>query len=829
MTNMPGRLSVHAFYTRCIGLPLAGVAFCLSLLLPQATMATSGGATITVWATNGTTTIVSSAAASKVNGTDFGACVPGNAYTNTLYVSNDGDGTPLTISSWTTNGPGFTFTGIPSSVLYGAKTPFKVIYLPPASGSNSVSLVINNSASGAYTVKLAGSGPVATTPVITAQPVSAVVAVDQLASLSVSNSGTGPFVYKWIKDGVILSGQTNSTLSISSFKFTDSGSYSVVITNSVGMSISLPASLSVPNAPLRAWGSNGSGQLGNGTTGGPTNRPALVANNVVAVAGGWSHSLFVQADGTLWAMGYNGSGQLGNGTTGGSTNRPVQVADNVLAVAGGFSHSLFVKADGTLWAMGANGSGQLGNGTTADTNQPVQVASNVVTAAAGYSHSLFVKADGTLWAMGANDYGQLGNGTTGGSTNRPVQVASNVAAAAGGNAFSQFVKADGTLWAMGENNSGQLGNGTTGGSTNRPVQVASNVVAAGGGYSHSLFVKADRTLWAVGNNTKGQLGNGATGDPTNRPIQVASNVAAVAGGQNNSLFVKADGTLWGMGNNIDGQLGNGTMTDTNRPVQVSGNLLAAVMAKAPTACHSLAIAVALPAVSVSNRTVTFGQSTNFMAAVTGDSPFTYQWQKNGTNVVSATNVTYTISGAALSDAGSYAVMVASPYGSATSLVATLTVSKADQTITFPDIGDQLTTNHVGLVATATSGLSVTFTTNGGPAIITGGTNLTFSGTGIVSIVASQAGDTDWNAAPNVTNTFEVTPVVNHAPVGTSNTVTTVEDTPYTFATADFGFTDPNDAPANALAAVMITTVPGTGTLRSGGSVVTNGQRIAVAS
>ncbi len=82
--------------------------------------------------------------------------------------------------------------------------------------------------------------------------------------------------------------------------------------------------------------------------------------------------------------------------------------------------------------------------------------------------------------------------------------------------------------------------------------------------------------------------------------------------------------------------------------------------------------------------------------------------------------------------------------------------KADQTITFPAIGDKVTTDTVGLAATASSGLPVTFTTNAGPAIITGGTNLTFSGTGTVSIVASQEGDDSYNAAPDVTNTFNVT-------------------------------------------------------------------------
>jgi len=154
-----------------------------------------------------------------------------------------------------------------------------------------------------------------------------------------------------------------------------------------------------------------------------------VATNVVAVAAGENHSLFVKADGTLWAMGYNGDGELGNGTTV-NTNRPVSVASNVVGVAAGQYHSLLVKADGSLWAMGGNGSGQLGNGTTGDSSLPVSVSSNVVAVAAGKYHSLFMKADGTLWAMGYNYYGQLG---TGGNvdTNWPVSVAGLTVASLG--------------------------------------------------------------------------------------------------------------------------------------------------------------------------------------------------------------------------------------------------------------------------------------------------------------------------------------------------------------------------------------------------------------
>ena len=53
-------------------------------------------------------------------------------------------------------------------------------------------------------------------------------------------------------------------------------------------------------------------------------------------------------------------------------------------------------------------------------------------------------------------------------------------------------------------------------------------------------------------------------------------------------------------------------------------------------------------------------------------------------------------------------------------------------------------------------------------------------------------------ARRTTMTINVT-AVNDAPAGTNNTVTTLEDTAYTFAAADFGFSDPNDSPANTLA------------------------------
>ena len=88
------------------------------------------------------------------------------------------------------------------------------------------------------------------------------------------------------------------------------------------------------------------------------------------------------------------------------------------------------------------------------------------------------------------------------------------------------------------------------------------------------------------------------------------------------------------------------------------------------------------------------------------------------------------------------------------------------------------------------------------------------------------GGVDLDQSPN-TITINVTSV-NDAPAGTDKTVTTLEDTAYTFTAADFGFSDPNDTPANTLLAVKITTLPTAGTLADNGVAVTAGQFVAVA-
>ena len=157
-----------------------------------------------------------------------------------------------------------------------------------------------------------GDGLVEITPVsgppVIEQPADQQVATGASVTLGpVYDDPTGQTTYQWMKDGVVLDGQTGASLNIASFKFTDMGGYQAIVQQRLATFITLPTFLSPssPQSTLQAWGRNANGQLGLGDT---TDRdtPTQVTSDVAAVAAGSLHSLIVKRDGTLWAMGYNG-------------------------------------------------------------------------------------------------------------------------------------------------------------------------------------------------------------------------------------------------------------------------------------------------------------------------------------------------------------------------------------------------------------------------------------------------------------------------------------------------------------------------------------------
>jgi len=140
-----------------------------------------------------------------------------------------------------------------------------------------------------------------------------------------------------------------------------------------------------------SWGDNEYGKLGDGTAvdkttpvqvkGGESGEEFLT--NIVAISAGDDHSLALKVDGTVWAWGNDGNGQLGDGTTVDKTT-PVQVKGgeteeeplvNIAAISSSaISNASFaIKSDGKIYGWGENGKGELGDGTTDDKSIPTEI------------------------------------------------------------------------------------------------------------------------------------------------------------------------------------------------------------------------------------------------------------------------------------------------------------------------------------------------------------------------------------------------------------------------------------------------------------------------
>lgn len=104
------------------------------------------------------------------------------------------------------------------------------------------------------------------------------------------------------------------------------------------------------------------------------------------------------------------------------------------------------------------------------------------------------------------------------------------------------------------------------------------------------------------------------------------------------------------------------------------------------------------------------------------------------------------------------VLVTAAAGNSKAYTIAVTRDKAAQSIAFPPITDKLAADTVTLSATGgSSGNPVTFTASG-PATITNGNQLRFTGPGEVTVKANQAGNANYHSAPEVAHTFMVTAV-----------------------------------------------------------------------
>lgn len=98
-----------------------------------------------------------------------------------------------------------------------------------------------------------GGGAKATAPSITVQPGGQTVAVGGRAEFAVTAAGTPPLAFQWGRDGTPIAGATTSTYFTSAVTAADNGAtFSVVVSNAVGMVSSTAATLTVTGAASSA-------------------------------------------------------------------------------------------------------------------------------------------------------------------------------------------------------------------------------------------------------------------------------------------------------------------------------------------------------------------------------------------------------------------------------------------------------------------------------------------------------------------------------------------------------------------------------------------------
>ncbi|HEY7394655.1 MAG TPA: hypothetical protein VH559_07420 [Gemmatimonadaceae bacterium] len=222
------------------------------------------------------------------------------------------------------------------------------------------------------------------------------------------------------------------------------------------------------SGPAYCWGSNSSGQLGDGTFAAHT-MPTLVSGGLTFIAISAStgeHTCGITTDFLTYCWGLNLDGQLGDGGTA-THNVPTLVQDAAThlfrSISTGRFHTCAVRADNATYCWGANTSQQLGDGNTAQTDRtsPSLVTSTTTAVSAGWLHTCGIRG-GTALCWGANDGGQLGDGGTT-ERNAPAAISGslNITQVASGQDFSCGVTADNAIYCWGKNDLGQLGDGTT--------------------------------------------------------------------------------------------------------------------------------------------------------------------------------------------------------------------------------------------------------------------------------------------------------------------------------------------------------------------------------
>ncbi|WP_405283425.1 protein kinase [Gaopeijia maritima] len=344
-----------------------------------------------------------------------------------------------------------------------------------------------------------------------------------------------------------------------------------------------PATPSGPSGPApdvarQGWDVGGTMVCVVGQGGRPFCRGGASASDdvggVVAVSAGVTHACGIDESGQAWCWGSNDSGQLGDGSRSAHGGRPVEGLARFGRVTAGLSHSCALDGQGQAYCWGSNLSGQLGTGGRDDRTVPAPVATALRFSriTSGWNHTCALTPSGQVNCWGLNADGQLGDG---GRVDRLTPVAVPAGAGfqelAAGSAHTCGLR-DGQVFCWGSNQHGQLGNGTLDPSL-RPTPVAGlpRVASVVAGAAHACARTTEGEVYCWGQNLHGQLGDGSnTSRALPTLVQGEITFTSLLAGGAITCGRASDGGTWCWGFNQSGQLGDGSRTSRSSPTRVGG-------------------------------------------------------------------------------------------------------------------------------------------------------------------------------------------------------------------------------------------------------------------
>ncbi len=130
-----------------------------------------------------------------------------------------------------------------------SRTSTAAMTLPAAVGFDDLRTYLRTVTAEEVAQIYAAAEPMVEPPVIVTQPVASSVNAGATVAFSVVATGTAPLAYQWRRNGGVLAGQTNATLTLNQVQPANSGDYSVVVGNSAGSVTSALAALTVNTQP----------------------------------------------------------------------------------------------------------------------------------------------------------------------------------------------------------------------------------------------------------------------------------------------------------------------------------------------------------------------------------------------------------------------------------------------------------------------------------------------------------------------------------------------------------------------------------------------------